>query len=126
MTDTRVRFDIDRGARTGPGVAKQRSPWATRIVPGWRRHRDLLDNAGSLLAATGLTSLLGFVFWTVATRMFSQQAVGYGSAAVSAFTLLGTIGVFGLGTLLIGELPGGAPRGRAWYRPHCSPAPWDR
>ena len=37
--------------------------------------------------------------------MFSQQAVGYGSAAVSAFTLLGTIGMFGLGTLLIGELP---------------------
>jgi len=37
--------------------------------------------------------------------VFSQQAVGYGSASVSAFTLLGTIGVFGLGTLLIGELP---------------------
>ena len=93
-----------RGARRA-GVAKQRPPWATRIVPGWRRHRDLLDNAGSLLATTGLTSLLGFVFWTVAARMFSQQAVGYGSAAVAAFTLLGTIGMFGLGTLLIGELP---------------------
>jgi O-antigen/teichoic acid export membrane protein len=37
--------------------------------------------------------------------VFSQQVVGYGSASVSAFTLLGTIGVFGLGTLLIGELP---------------------
>ena len=105
MTDTRARFDVYRGARTGARVAKQRPPWATRIVAGSRRHRDLLANAGSLLATTGLTSLLGFVFWAVATRMFSQQAVGYGSAAVSAFTLLGTIGMFGLGTLLIGELP---------------------
>ena len=105
MTDTRVRFDVYRGARTGAGVAKPRPRWAIRIFPGWRRHRDLLDNAGSLLATTGLTALLGFVFWAVATRIFSQQAVGYGSAAVSAFTLLGTIGMFGLGTLLIGELP---------------------
>jgi O-antigen/teichoic acid export membrane protein len=89
----------------GAGVARQRPPWVTRIVLGWRSNRDLVDNAGSLLATTGLTSLLGFVFWSIATRTFSQQAVGYGSAAVSAFTLIGTIGMFGLGTLLIGELP---------------------
>jgi O-antigen/teichoic acid export membrane protein len=105
VTDTRVGFDVDRGAQAGAGVAKQRPALATRIFPGWRNHRDLLDNAGSLLATTGLTALLGFVYWTVATRMFSQQAIGYGSAAVSAFTLLGTIGMLGLGTLLIGELP---------------------
>jgi len=84
---------------------KQRPQWVTSIVAGWRRHRDLLDNAVSLLATTGLTSLLGFFYWTVATRMFSQQAVGYSSASVSAMTLLGTIGMLGLGTLLIGELP---------------------
>jgi O-antigen/teichoic acid export membrane protein len=41
----------------------------------------------------------------VAARLFSQQAVGYAAAALSAMTLLGTIGVLGLGTLLIGELP---------------------
>src|SRR5262249_48697373 len=39
------------------------------------------------------------------TRLFSQRAVGYASAAVSAMTLLGTIGMLGLGTLLVGELP---------------------
>jgi len=105
VTDMRVRFDTYRGAEAGARVAEQRPPLAARILPGWRRHRDLLDNAGSLLATTGLTALLGFVYWAVATRMFSQQAIGYGSAAVSAFTLLGTIGMFGLGTLLIGELP---------------------
>jgi O-antigen/teichoic acid export membrane protein len=76
----------------------------------WRRHQDLLRNAGSLLATTGVTSALGFVFWAVAARLFSQQAVGYSSAAVSAMTLLGTVGMFGLGTVLIGELPRRNPR----------------
>ena len=76
----------------------------------WRRHHDLLVNAGSLLATTGVTSGLGFTFWTFAARQFTQQAVGYGSAAVSAMSLLGTIGVFGLGTVLIGELPRRTPR----------------
>jgi O-antigen/teichoic acid export membrane protein len=76
----------------------------------WRRHKDLLTNAGSLLGTTGVTSALGFTFWTFAARELSQQAVGYGSAAVSAMTLLGTIGVFGLGTVLIGELPRRNPR----------------
>ncbi len=105
MTDTRVRFNVYRETRTGAPGTKQRPLWATRIVAGWQRHRDLLDNAVSLLATTGLTSLLGFIYWTVATRMFSQQAVGYSSASVSAMTLLGTIGMLGLGTLLLGELP---------------------
>jgi O-antigen/teichoic acid export membrane protein len=71
----------------------------------WERNRDLLRNAGSLAATTGLTSLFGFIYWVVAARDFSPQAVGYGSAAVAAMTLLGTIGEFGLGTMLIGELP---------------------
>jgi O-antigen/teichoic acid export membrane protein len=71
----------------------------------WQRNQELLRNAGSLFATTGLTSLFGFVYWVVAARMFSQQAVGYGSATVSAMTLLGTIGMFGLGTMLLGELP---------------------
>jgi O-antigen/teichoic acid export membrane protein len=44
-------------------------------------------------------------YWAIAARIFSQRAVGYGSATVSAVTLLGTIGMFGLGTVLIGELP---------------------
>ncbi len=81
-----------------------------RLVPMaaksmWLRHRDLLGNAGSLTATTGVTSALGFVYWAFAARLFSQRAVGYGSAAVSAMWLLGTIGMLGLGTVLIGELP---------------------
>jgi O-antigen/teichoic acid export membrane protein len=77
----------------------------TTALGVWRRHKDLLSNAGTLLGTTGVTSALGFVYWAVAARLFSQEAVGYGSAAVSAMGLLGTIGMLGLGTLLIGELP---------------------
>jgi O-antigen/teichoic acid export membrane protein len=73
-------------------------------------HSDLLSNAATLLGSTGITSVLGFTFWDFAAREFSPRAVGYGSAAVSAMTLLGTIGVFGLGTVLIGELPRRRPR----------------
>ena len=100
MTDAHVSLRATQvsGARQGS------SPLGA-LVTAWRRHKDLLSNAGSLLATTGVTSALGFTFWTFAAREFSQQAVGYGSATVSAITLLGTIGVFGLGTVLIGELP---------------------
>src|SRR5581483_725249 len=80
------------------------------LTAAWRGHRELLSNAASLVATTGVASALGFVYWAVAARLFTQQAVGYGSAAVSAMTLLGTIGMFGLGTVLIGELPRRRPR----------------
>ena len=75
------------------------------VETAWRKHHELLRNAGSLVATTGVTSAMGFAYWAVAARLFTQKEVGYGSAAVSAMTVLGTIGMFGLGTLLIGELP---------------------
>jgi O-antigen/teichoic acid export membrane protein len=102
MTDANV--DIDR-ARAHPRVAEpERSPWA-RLRAVWRQHHDLLSNASTLAATTGVASVLGFGYWAVAARLFSQESVGYGAAGVSAMTLLGTIGMLGMGTLLIGELP---------------------
>ena len=76
----------------------------------WRSHKDVLGGAGSLVASTAVTSGLGFAFWAVAARTFPQQDVGYGSAATSAMALLGTFGMFGLGTVLIAELPRRSPR----------------
>ena len=52
-----------------------------------------------------MTSALGFVYWWLAARRFPASSVGFASAIVSAMTLLGTLGMLGLGTLLIGELP---------------------
>src|ERR1700680_547080 len=64
----------------------------------------ILVNAGSLVGTTAVTSLLGFVYWWLAARAFSPAVVGFGSAAISAMTLLGTLALLGLGTLLLGEL----------------------
>jgi O-antigen/teichoic acid export membrane protein len=72
-----------------------------------QRNQDLLRNAGSLAATTGLTSLFGFVFWIAVDHEFSKTEAGYGIAATNAIQLVGTIGMFGLGTMMIGELPKG-------------------
>jgi O-antigen/teichoic acid export membrane protein len=67
--------------------------------------RAILSNAGSLVGSVAVTSLLGFPYWWIAARAFPAEAVGFAAACVSAMTLLGTVGMLGLGTLLTGELP---------------------
>ena len=74
-------------------------------VFGDRVNRAIVSNASSLVGTQLVTSGLGFFFWLVAARWFSPAAVGFAAAAVSAMTLLGTFGMLGLGTLLMGELP---------------------
>ncbi len=71
----------------------------------FKANRAIFTNAGSLIGTMGITSALGFVYWWLAARTFPAQEVGIASASISAMTLLGTIGVMGLGTLLITELP---------------------
>ena len=52
--------------------------------------RALFRGSVALLANSGLTALLGVVFWLVAARVLSPAAVGRGSALVSAlFTVSG-------------------------------------
>src|SRR4051794_13887156 len=75
-------------------------------------HVDLFLNAGSLMATTAITSLFGFAYWWVAARTAPAEAVGQASAAVSAMTLIGTIGMLGMGTMLISDL--GGLKGRKW------------
>src|SRR3954447_1824507 len=83
-----------------------------RINRAARRHLDLLTNSGSLMGTTVVTSVLGFAYWWVAARAFPADVVGHASAAVSALTLVGTLSMFGMGTLLISELP--RLPGREW------------
>ena len=100
------------GVSAPPAPSDPARRWLTAPVIGLlRRHGDVLKNASSLLATTGVTSAMGFAYWTVAARLMSQRAVGFGSATVSAVTLLATIGMFGLGAVLIGELPRRTRRG---------------
>ena len=85
--------------------ALQTSGQTSKLRDALERNRDLLRNAGSLAATTGLTSIFGFVFTIAAVKLFPTPEVGWGNAAINSMQLLGIIGVFGLNTMLIGELP---------------------
>lgn len=65
---------------------------------------DLLENALSLGGSTAVTAVLGVVYWWVAARFLDATSVGYGSAAISAATLLATLGMAGYGSLLLGHV----------------------
>ena len=77
----------------------------TSLYQWMKTNRVMLVNAGSLVATSAVTSVLGFTYWWLAARQFPPQVVGLASATISAMTLLGTFAMLGLGTLLIGELP---------------------
>jgi O-antigen/teichoic acid export membrane protein len=68
-------------------------------------NRSMLLNAASLIGTSVVTSGFGFVYWWVAARLFTAEAIGLAAAVISAMALLGTAGMLGLSTLLIGELP---------------------
>jgi O-antigen/teichoic acid export membrane protein len=75
-----------------------------RLRAAIRSQRSLLATILSLAATTGITSLLGIAFWWLAAHRASMAEVGSGSAAVAAMTLVGTFGMAGLNTVLIGHL----------------------
>lgn len=77
-----------------------------------RAHGDLLSNSSLVILTTAGNAALGFVFWIVAARFLTADAVGVAAAAISATTLIGTIGMFGMGTLLISSV-GTVSRARA-------------
>jgi O-antigen/teichoic acid export membrane protein len=64
----------------------------------------LVGTTVSLLATTGITTGLGLAFWWLAAHLVPVSEVGYGSAAISAMTLVGTFGMAGMNTVLIGHL----------------------
>jgi O-antigen/teichoic acid export membrane protein/aminoglycoside phosphotransferase len=58
-------------------------------------------SAYALIAGTGLTSILGMVFWVLAARLLTSEAVGTGTALTSAMIFLGTLSTLGLGNALV-------------------------
>jgi O-antigen/teichoic acid export membrane protein len=67
-------------------------------------HRALINTVATLIATTGITTVLGVAFWWLAAQRASLGAVGNGSAAIAAMTLVGTFGMAGLNTALIPHL----------------------
>lgn len=68
-------------------------------------NRLIVANASAMMGTMVVTSGLGALYWLLAARFFDTEAVGLAGASISTMMLLGTAGMLGLGTLLIGELP---------------------
>jgi O-antigen/teichoic acid export membrane protein len=74
-----------------------------RLVPGYRNQ---LVRTGHLLTLSSLlTSVIGAVYWMVATRVYGAATVGTSYAAVSAMVFLATFGQLNLANVLIRFLP---------------------
>src|SRR4051794_21250205 len=74
--------------------------WVPRALP-----LTLITSALAVGAGTIATAALGYPFWSLAAHNFPPADVGFAAAFVSAMTLLGSIGVFGLHTFVIAEMP---------------------
>ena len=65
----------------------------------------LYRNSFFLMANTVVTSGLGFFFWMVVARFYTEAEVGWGAAIISAISLLAMLSVPGFGAALIRFLP---------------------
>lgn len=75
-----------------------------------RHHLTLVTNAAAMMSSTIATAGLGFVYWWIAARWLSAEAVGVASAAIATMGFLALAGDLGLGTLLLGQIPRQAGR----------------
>lgn len=92
-----------------------RIPPVQERLGSWRRGAKdpLVMNSVYLTSATVVTSLLGYVFWTVAARMYPAAAVGEAGAGISAMAFASLLGALGGSMSVLAELPGKS-RPREW------------
>lgn len=68
-------------------------------------HNPLFKNAYFLIAIIVVGSVLGFVFWVVAARLYTPEEIGLATALISAMGLLSTFSKLGFDTSMIRFLP---------------------
>ena len=92
-------------------ISKAVDKIGSRLGLGPIMSSTLYRNALYLMINTVVTALLGFFFWMVVARFYSETEVGYGSAAISAINLLALLSIVGLNLSVIRFLPQvGEPR----------------
>ncbi len=82
-----------------PAIARQLEGIKDRITD------SLFSNAFYLLSNSLLTSGLGYLFWILASRVYTREAVGLAGAVMSALGLIAALSDLGLGIGLIRFLP---------------------
>jgi O-antigen/teichoic acid export membrane protein len=83
-----------------PDAPGPRVPQRLRnAVSGWRdpQHRDGL----ALVLSSGLTSVIGLLYWVVAARLFAPGVVGVNNTLISTMTLLAVAAQLNLGNALL-------------------------
>jgi O-antigen/teichoic acid export membrane protein len=87
------------------GCALRARSEAFRNAPSAAARRRILAGGASMMGSSVVTSILGVVFWIVAARMYSREAVGLAAALIALIGIAGLVGALGIGTLLMGQLP---------------------
>src|ERR1700739_4605520 len=74
------------------------------------RPAPLYRSSFALMLTTGCNGILGFAYWVLAARLYPAKAVGIGAGAISAMTLVSSLGWIGLQFVLLRFVPvaGGA------------------
>lgn len=85
------------GSATAAGV--RRSRLAEHLA------EPLLRNGYALVLNSGMTALVGMLFWLVAARTYASPVVGIGAATLAAMTTLSTIAQLNLANALSRFLP---------------------
>jgi O-antigen/teichoic acid export membrane protein len=73
------------------------------VLAGWSapQHRDGL----ALVLSSGLTSVIGLLYWVVAARLFPPEIVGVNNTLISTMTLIGVAAQLNLGNALLRFVP---------------------
>src|SRR4030043_880838 len=75
----------------------------------WRT--PFYQNTCYLMSGTIINSVLGFVFWILAAKLYAAEVVGLGSAIMSALRLLALFAELGWGISLVRYLPSAGKNG---------------
>lgn len=78
-----------------------------------QKTRGMVGNSFALLALTNVTSVLGFVFWTLCARNVSPAAIGIANTVISGMSLVAIVCVAGFLPFLTRLLPGASPEDRS-------------
>jgi O-antigen/teichoic acid export membrane protein/thiamine kinase-like enzyme len=76
-----------------------------RVLNAFRAATPLIINGYALVANVGVSSILGIVFWMLATRLYTQDQVGLAAALISLMTTISYFSQMNLSSFLTRFIP---------------------
>lgn len=107
MPKKRRCFRISGSGRLHPEPERLLIALIAKYMTQFRKHiKDpLYRNALFLMASSVVAAGLGFFFWMVVARLYTETDVGFGAATISAMSLLAALSRLGFGFTIIRFLP---------------------